>query len=207
MNVVCLDLEGVLIPEIWKGLASLTKIDALNRTTRDEPDYNVLMRYRLDILDQHKIGMNEVREVVAGMDPLDGAIPFINWLRENTQVIILSDTFFEFAQPLLSKLGNPTIFCHTLEIEASGRIADYKLRQEDQKRIAVNGLKNMNFNVISAGDSYNDLTMLKASHQGIFFCPPDSIVEENPEIPVTKTYKDLADELNKHLQVTPYEVA
>ena len=205
MNVVCLDLEGVLIPEIWKGLASLTQIDALNRTTRDEPDYNVLMQYRLKILDEYGIGMNEVREVVAGMDPLEGAIPFIQWLEGQTQVIILSDTFFEFAQPLLAKLGNPTIFCHSLIVESNGRIANYKLRQEDQKRIAVNGLKRMNFDVISAGDSYNDLTMLQSAHHGIFFRPPASIVQEYPEFPVTETYQELADALHHHIGGAPYQ--
>ncbi len=205
MHIVCLDLEGVLIPEIWKGLAQLTKIDALNRTTRDEPDYNVLMQYRLRILDEHGIGMNEIREVVAGMNPLDGAIPFMRWLRSQTQVIILSDTFYEFAQPLLAKLEDPTIFCHSLEIEPSGRIANYVLRQEDQKRIAVNALKSMNYQILSAGDSYNDLTMLQNAHHGIFFCPPDSIVKEYPEFPVTRTYQELADILNEHLKGTPYK--
>lgn len=206
MYLVCLDLEGVLIPEIWKGLASLTKIEALNRTTRDEPDYDVLMKYRLDILDKHKIGMQEIRQVVASMEPLQGAIPFMQWLQERTQVIILSDTFFEFAQPLLKKLGNPTIFCHSLEIESSGRIANYVLRQPDQKRIAVKGLQNMNYEVISAGDSYNDLSMLSASNQGILFCPPASIVREYPDYPVTNTYQELAAEINKLLKSDPYLV-
>ncbi len=207
MHIVCLDLEGVLIPEIWKGLAKLTKIEALNRTTRDEPDYNVLMRYRLKILDEHGIGMKEIQEVVASMEPLDGALSFMRWLRNQTQVIILSDTFFEFAQPLLSKLENPTIFCHSLKIEPNGRIADYILRQEDQKRIAVNALKSLNYQVISAGDSYNDLTMLQNAHNGIFFRPPPSIVQEYPEFPVTQTYQQLADALNLHLGAEPYREA
>jgi len=204
MHIVCLDLEGVLIPEIWKGLAKLTQIEALNRTTRDEPDYNVLMQYRLRILDEHKIGMNEIREVIAGLEPLDGALPFLRWLRNQTQVVILSDTFFEFAQPLLFKLENPTIFCHSLKIEASGRISDYVLRQQDQKRIAVNALKSLNYQVISAGDSYNDLSMLQSSHQGVFFRPPPSIVTEYPQFPVTETYQQLADELNRYLLVDPF---
>ena len=204
MHTVCLDLEGVLIPEIWKGLAKLTQIDALNRTTRDEPDYNVLMQYRLKILDEHGIGMNEIRKVVASMDPLEGAIPFLRWLRNQTQVIILSDTFYEFAQPLLAKLENPTIFCHSLEIESNGRIANYILRQEDQKRIAVNALKSMNYEIIAAGDSYNDLTMLQNAHHGIFFCPPASIVQEYPEFPVTETYAQLAEALNVHLKAAPF---
>lgn len=205
MHIVCLDLEGVLIPEIWKGLAKLTQIDALNRTTRDEPDYNVLMQYRLKILDEHDIGMNEIREVVASMDPLEGSIPFLRWLRNQTQVVILSDTFYEFARPLLAKLENPTIFCHSLEIEPSGRIANYILRQQDQKRIAVNALKSMNYEIIAAGDSYNDLTMLQNAHHGIFFCPPASIVEEYPEFPVTESYNQLAKALNVHLKAAPFE--
>ena len=193
VNLVCLDLEGVLIPEIWKGLAALTKIEALNRTTRDEPDYDVLMKYRLKILDEHKIGMNEVKEVVAQMDPLEGAVEFLNWLRAQTQVIILSDTFFEFAQPLLAKLGYPTVFCHNLEIAENGQILDYHLRQEDPKRHAVQNLQRMNFKVTAAGDSYNDLPMLLNADHSIFYCPPDSIIAEYPDIPVTTDYKGLAD--------------
>ena len=204
MHIVCLDLEGVLIPEIWKGLAQLTGIEALNRTTRDEPDYNVLMQYRLKILDEHGIGMKEIREVVASMEPLEGSVAFLRWLRNQTQVIILSDTFYEFAQPLLAKLDNPTIFCHSLEIEPSGRIANYVLRQEDQKRIAVNSLKGLNYEITSAGDSYNDLTMLQNSHHGVLFRPPASIVEEYPEFPVTETYVDLAAQLNVHLKAAPF---
>ena len=204
MHLVCLDLEGVLIPEIWKGLASLTGIKALNRTTRDEPDYDVLMRYRLSILDEHGIGMKEIRQVVAGMEPLEGALPFLQWLQSNTQVIILSDTFFEFAQPLLHKLGNPTIFCHSLEIEPSGRIANYKLRQQDQKRLAVKGLRALNYEVIAAGDSYNDLSMLEAANDGIFFRPPPSIVKAHPHYPVTHTYQGLADAFNGFLNAAPY---
>jgi phosphoserine/homoserine phosphotransferase len=205
MNLVCLDLEGVLIPEIWKGLAELTQIDALNRTTRDEPDYNKLMRYRLEILDQHGIGMNQVQTTVAGMDPLPGAIEFMQWLSNQAQVIILSDTFYEFAKPLLQKLGNPTVFCHSLEIAPNGRIVNYCLRQENQKEIAVNALKSLNYQVISAGDSYNDMTMLGASDKGILFCPPDSIVEEFPQYPVTRTHAELAAELNKTLKGSPYQ--
>jgi phosphoserine / homoserine phosphotransferase len=204
MHLVCLDLEGVLIPEIWKGVASLTKIEALNRTTRDEPDYDVLMNYRLDILNKHQIGMNEIRQVIAGMEPLEGAIPFMQWLQKQTQVIILSDTFFEFAQPLLQKIGNPTIFCHSLDIEPSGRIADYELRQPDQKRLAVKGLREMNFDVIAAGDSYNDLSMLEAANHGILFRPPVAIEEAYPHYPVTQTHQELADALNLLLKSEPY---
>lgn len=206
MHLVCLDLEGVLIPEIWKGLASLTGIEALQRTTRDEPDYNVLMRYRLGILDEHGIGMREIQQVVASMQPLDGADSFLRWLRQHAQVIILSDTFYEFAQPLLQQLDNPTIFCHSLEIDEDRRITNYVLRQEDQKRHAVNALRELNYQVIAAGDSYNDLSMLQTAHHGIFFCPPSSIVAEYPEFPVTTTYAELAQALNQHLQVEPFSV-
>jgi phosphoserine/homoserine phosphotransferase len=199
MHLVCLDLEGVLIPEIWKGLAQLTGIQALERTTRDEPDYDVLMRYRLDILDTHGIGMREIRQVVGGMKPLEGAVEFLNWLREHTQVIILSDTFYEFAQPLLHQLGQPTILCHSLEIDAADRITDYVLRQQDQKRHAVLALRSLNYHVIAAGDSYNDLSMLQNAHHGIFFCPPASIVAEHPDFPVTQSYRELAEALNLHL--------
>jgi phosphoserine/homoserine phosphotransferase len=204
MHLVCLDLEGVLIPEIWKGLASLSGIEALNRTTRDEPDYDKLMRYRLEILDRHQIGMNEIRKVIASIDPLPGALDFLNWLRSQTQVIILSDTFFEFAQPLLHKLGNPSIFCHELEIEGNGRVADYRLRQQDQKRHAVNALRSLNYEVVSAGDSYNDLSMLEASHHGILFCPPAAIIASHPQFPVTHDYQELAAAFQSRLDLKAF---
>lgn len=205
MHLVCLDLEGVLIPEIWKGLAQLTGIEALERTTRDEPDYNVLMRYRLRILDEHGIGMREIRQVVGSMAPLDGASHFLNWLRTHTQVIILSDTFYEFAQPLLDQLDHPTIFCHSLEIDSDDRITNYILRQEDQKRHAVNALRSLQYHIIAAGDSYNDLSMLESAHHGILFCPPASIVEAYPSFPVTRNYTELAAALNHHLNVPAFE--
>ncbi len=204
MHIVCLDFEGVIIPEIWKGVAQLTEIDELNRTTRDEPIYSKLMDYRLEILDKHGIGMQEVQQVIDNLEPLEGAKSFLDWLRSETQVIILSDTFFEFAKPLLKKLDFPTIFCHSLEIEESGRIAGYRLRQDDQKRIAVQGLKSMNYQILSAGDSYNDLSMLEEAHQGVFFCPPDSIVEEYPQYPVTRTYAELAAQISPFINSAPY---
>ncbi len=204
MHVVCLDLEGVLIPEIWKGVAALTGIEALNRTTRDEPDYDKLMHYRLDILDRHKIGMKEIRQVIGSIQPLEGACEFMEWLRERTQVIILSDTFFEFAQPLLGKLNHPTIFCHNLVIDADSRVTGYTLRQKDQKRKAVEALRSLNYEVISAGDSYNDLSMLQASNHGILFHPPEQIVRDYPQFPVTLSYQALGNALASKINSDPY---
>ena len=204
MHVVCLDLEGVLIPEIWKGVASLTGIEALNRTTRDEPDYDKLMHYRLEILDRHRIGMIEIRQVIGSIQPLEGAVAFLDWLRGQTQVIILSDTFYEFAQPLLGKLNHPTIFCHSLEIDSDSRITGYTLRQKDQKRKAVEALRSLNYEVISAGDSYNDLSMLKASNHGILFHPPEQIVRDFPQFPVTLSYSALGKELADRISSDPY---
>lgn len=204
MHVVCLDLEGVLIPEIWKGVASLTGIEALNRTTRDEPDYDKLMHYRLEILDRHRIGMKEIRQVIGSIQPLEGAVAFLDWLRGQTQVIILSDTFYEFAQPLLGKLNHPTIFCHSLQIDSDSRITGYTLRQKDQKRKAVEALRSLNYEVISAGDSYNDLSMLKASNHGILFHPPEQIVRDFPQFPVTLSYSALGKELADRISSDPY---
>jgi len=204
MHVVCLDLEGVLIPEIWKGVASLTGIEALNRTTRDEPDYDKLMHYRLEILDRHRIGMKEIRQVIGSIQPLEGAVAFLDWLRGHTQVIILSDTFYEFAQPLLGKLNHPTIFCHSLQIDSDSRITGYTLRQKDQKRKAVEALRSLNYEVISAGDSYNDLSMLKASNHGILFHPPEQIVRDFPQFPVTLSYSALGKELADRISSDPY---
>ena len=191
MNLVCLDLEGVLVPEIWKAVAAKTGIDALNRTTRDEPDYDVLMRYRLDILDQHGITLPQIQEVIGTLQPLEGAKEFMNWLHSETQVIILSDTFEEFASPLMRQLDYPTILCHELSVDEQGKILDYTLRQDNQKQKAIEAFKSLNYEIIAAGDSYNDLTMLQNADAGIFFCPPDCIIEKNPQIPVTRTYEEL----------------
>jgi phosphoserine/homoserine phosphotransferase len=191
MNIVCLDLEGVLIPEIWISLAERCNLPDLRRTTRDEPDYDVLMRYRLDILDREGLGIKEVQETVATMDPLPGAKAFLDELRKLTQVIILSDTFEEFARPLLEKIGSPTIFCHNLEIEPNGRIANYCLRQPDQKRKAVLALQSLNFKVFAAGDSFNDLTMLQTAEAGFWYCPPALAVEKYPMFPVANDHKEL----------------
>lgn len=200
MNLVCLDLEGVLVPEIWKAVAAKTGIDALNRTTRDEPDYDVLMRYRLEILREHGITLPHIQEVIATLKPLDGAHAFMTWLRSHTQVIILSDTFAEFAAPLMHQLDWPTLLCHELVVDTQGNIVNYKLRQDDQKRKAVLALQSLNYRVIAAGDSYNDLTMLQTADTGILFCPPANLIQEYPEFSVTRTHDELRHALSEALQ-------
>jgi phosphoserine/homoserine phosphotransferase len=190
-TIACLDLEGVLVPEIWINVAKRTGIAALRRTTRDEPDYDKLMRGRIAILDEHKLGLPDIQAVIATMDPLDGALDFIEWLRSRTQVIILSDTFAEFAQPLMRKLGWPTLFCNSLEVERSGRISGYKLRIDDGKRRAVEALRAIAFRIVAAGDSYNDTTMLKTADAGILFRPPANVIADFPQFPVTTTYDEL----------------
>jgi len=191
MHVVCLDLEGVLVPEIWINVAVKTGIEALRRTTRDEPDYDKLMRGRIEILDRHRLKLADVQQVIGGMEPLDGAQACLEWLRESFQVIILSDTFDQFSQPLMRKLGWPTLFCNTLEIDAAGRIAGYRLRQRDGKRRAVEAVHTLAYRVIAAGDSYNDTSMLAAADAGILFRPPDNVAREFPQFPVTRSYAEL----------------
>ncbi|MGC4075800.1 MAG: bifunctional phosphoserine phosphatase/homoserine phosphotransferase ThrH [Rubrivivax sp.] len=191
MQVVCLDLEGVLVPEIWIAFSQRTGIAAFSRTTRDEPDYDKLMRWRLAMLREHGLKLADIQAVIAGMAPLPGAREFLDDLRSRYQVIILSDTFYEFADPLMRQLGRPTLFCHRLEIDAEGYVADYKLRQPDQKRQAVNALKSLNFQVIAAGDSYNDTGMLGAADAGFFIHPPESIVAQFPQFPVNRHYDEL----------------
>jgi phosphoserine/homoserine phosphotransferase len=189
--VACLDLEGVLIPEIWIGVAEATGIAELRRTTRDEPDYDKLMRGRLAILEREGLGIQDIQKVIAGMRPLDGAAAFLDWLRARAQVMIISDTFMEFAQPLMAQLGYPTLFCHSLVIDGGGRIRDYALRIADGKRKAVMALKLLNFRVVAAGDSYNDTTMLAQADRGILFRPPDNVIRDFPQFPVTHTYDEL----------------
>jgi phosphoserine/homoserine phosphotransferase len=190
-TIVTLDLEGVLVPEIWIAVAERTGIDALRRTTRDEPDYDVLMKQRVAILDEHELTMSLVAGVIESLEPLPGAREFLDELRARTQVIILSDTFAEFAQPLMRKLGWPTLFCHGLEVEPSGRIAGYRLRIDDGKRRAVEALRSIAFRIVAAGDSYNDTTMLKAADAGILFRPPANVIADFPQFPVTTTYDEL----------------
>lgn len=188
MKLVCLDLEGVLIPEIWQAVARATQVDGLLRTTRDEPDYDKLMRYRLELLAQHDIRLPLIQEVIAGLKPLDGAKEFLDWLKSQTRVIILSDTFAQFAQPLMAQLDYPTLFCHELAIDQEGRIYDYALRQADQKRVAVKALQSLNFEIIAAGDSYNDLSMIQAAEHGVLFRPSEAFAAENPAYPVCQDH-------------------
>jgi phosphoserine/homoserine phosphotransferase len=189
--VACLDLEGVLVPEIWIGVAETTGIAELRRTTRDEPDYDKLMRGRLAILEREGLGIADIQKVIAGMRPLDGAPAFLDWLRTRAQVIILSDTFMQFAQPLMAQLRYPALFCNALEIDDAGRIRDYALRIADGKRKAVMALKLLNFRVVAAGDSYNDTTMLDEADRGILFRPPANVIRDFPEFPITTTYDEL----------------
>ena len=191
MQIVCLDLEGVLVPEIWIAFSQRTGIAEFARTTRDEPDYDKLMRYRLALLRQHGLKLADIQAVISGMSPMAGAKEFLDDLRTRFQVIILSDTFYEFADPLMRQLGRPTLFCHRLETDAEGFVAQYKLRQPDQKRHAVNALKGLNFQVIAAGDSYNDTGMLGAADAGFFIHPPPGIVAQFPQYPVHSSYASL----------------
>jgi phosphoserine/homoserine phosphotransferase len=195
--VACLDLEGVLVPEIWISVAEKTKIPELRLTTRDEPNYDVLMKRRLKILDERKLTLKDIQDVIAAMAPLDGAKDFLAWLRARCQVIILSDTFEQFASPLMRQLDFPTIFCNTLEVAPDGRIVNYHLRLPEQKRASVLALKNLNFYVVAAGDSYNDTSMLMAADAGIFFRPPSNIAREFPQFPVTQTYTELRTEFRR----------
>src|SRR6185436_2557850 len=189
--IACLDMEGVLTPEIWINVAERTGIPALRRTTRDEPDYDKLMRGRLAILDQHQLGLPDIQAVIDGMAPLDGALQFLDWLRSRTQVPILSDTFAQFAQPLMRKLGWPTLFCNSLAVEPSGRISGYRLRIPDGKRRAIEALRAIAFRTVAAGDSYNDTTMLATADAGILFRPPANVIADFPQFPVTTTYDEL----------------
>jgi phosphoserine/homoserine phosphotransferase len=197
VRIVCLDLEGVLVPEIWIEFAARAGIPELRRTTRDEPDYDILMKYRLDVLARHRLGLPDIQAVIATMEPLPGARAFLDGLRERHQVLILSDTFYEFAQPLMRQLAWPTLFCHSLETDAKGMVVDYHLRLPDQKRQAVLRLRELNFKVVAAGDSYNDTAMLGAAHGGILFCPPENVAREFPRFPVVRDYPSLRDEIDR----------
>lgn len=193
--VVCLDLEGVLVPEIWINVAATTGIDDLKITTREMPDYDKLMRQRLEILDRHALKIGDIQAVIEKMGPLQGATDFLAWLRERYQVIILSDTFYQFAQPLMRQLGFPTLFCNELEVGRNGRIVNYHMRMQDPKRHAVVALKSLNFFTMAAGDSYNDTAMLGEADAGFFFQPPDHLPKEFPRFPVTLNYGELQERL------------
>lgn len=197
MQIVCLDMEGVLVPEIWIEFAQRTGIPELRRTTRDEPNYDTLMKYRLNILAEHKLGLPDIQAVIAQMGPMEGCKDFLDSLRETYQVVILSDTFYEFAKPLMVQMGQPTLFCHSLEVDANGMLVNYHLRMPDQKRAAVKAFKELNFKVIAAGDSYNDTSMLGEAHAGILMHPPENVVREFPQYPVTRTYDELRVEIDK----------
>lgn len=191
MELACLDLEGVLVPEIWIAFAERTGIDELRATTRDTPDYNVLMKQRLHLLDQHGLTLPDIQAVIATLEPLPGAMSFLNWLRERFQVIILSDTFYEFSEPLMRKLNWPTLLCHRLITDSNGKVADYKLRQEDSKRASVKAMHTLNYRVIAAGDSYNDTTMLKEADVGILFHAPQNVIDEFPQFEAVQDFDSL----------------
>lgn len=197
MNVISLDLEGVLIPEIWINVAESTGIEALRATTRDIPDYDELMRFRLELTDQYGLRLGDIQQVIGSLEPLPGAVDFVNWLQSRYQLVILSDTFYEFAAPLIAKLGNPTLFCHHIKADPEGRLTGYQLRMEDQKSASVRALQSINFKVIAAGDSFNDLTMLEAADAGIFFRPPPNIAADYPKFPVVEEYPEFKVEIKR----------
>lgn len=199
MRVVCLDLEGVLVPEIWIEFSKATGIPELSRTTRDEPDYDKLMRFRLELLKERGLSLADIQKVISGMRPLEGALEFVRELRSLTQLIILSDTFSEFAAPLMAQLEYPTLFCNSLKVAADGMISDYTLRQPDGKKKAVMALKSLNMRIFAAGDSYNDLSMIKEADSGALFRAPDSIKTEYPALPAVTTHQELLAEIKKFL--------
>jgi len=197
VEIACLDLEGVLVPEIWIEFAKVTGIESLKATTRDIPDYDVLMKQRIRILEENNLGLKEIQDVIATLKPLDGAVEFVDWLRERFQVIILSDTFYEFSQPLMRQLGFPTLLCHRLNIDERNRVVGYTLRQRDPKRQSVLALKTLYYRIIAAGDSYNDTTMLGEADQGILFHAPQNVIDQFPQFPAVHTYEDLKKEFIK----------
>lgn len=199
MNIVTLDLEGVLIPEIWIAFAEASGIPELRRTTRDEPDYDKLMRYRLDILSARGIKLADIQNVIATLEPLEGAREFMQWLTSKTRAVILSDTFEEFARPLMAKLGNPTLFCHDLQVDSNGFVSGYNLRIADQKKKTVEAFKALNFKVISTGDSYNDLSMLRAANRAVMFRPTQKFAAENPDLEVAQNYAQLKDAFERFM--------
>lgn len=197
-RLVTLDLEGVLVPEVWIAVADSTGVEALTRTTRDEPDYDVLMKYRLAVLAEHGLTMSLISDVIGGLEPLPGAREFLDGLRSRTQVVILSDTFEQFAAPLMAQLGMPTVLCHRLVVD-DDRIVDYRLRQPDQKRRAVEAFRSLEYRVIAAGDSYNDTTMLAAADAGFLFHAPPNVIDEFPQFPALDSYDELLDQITAHL--------
>ena len=199
MDIVCLDLEGVLVPEIWIAFAKESGIPELKKTTRDEPDYDKLMRWRIGILKEHGLGLSQIQDTIARIEPLDGAKEFLDKLRELTQVIIISDTFTQFAKPLMKKLGWPTIFCNTLEVSDSGEITGFRMRIEKSKLSTVKALQSVGFDTIAAGDSYNDLDMIKESKAGFLFKSTEQIIKDNPNLPAYETYDELFEAIKKNI--------
>ena len=197
--MACLDLEGVLIPEIWIAVAEATGIEGLRRTTRDEPDYDALMRYRLDLLDRNGLTLRKIQQVIGTLAPMPGAVEMVDWLRQRFQVVILSDTFYEFGMPLMAQLGHPTLLCHRLDVR-DDRIVGYTLRQRDQKTKAVAALQSLNLRVVASGDSYNDTGMLTQADAGILFDPPTSVIEEFPQFPVARDYEQLREAFSQAAQ-------
>ena len=197
MEIACLDLEGVLVPEIWIDFAEKTGINELRATTRDIPDYDVLMKQRLRLLRENNLGLRDIQSVISAMSPMDGAIDFVAWLKERFQLVILSDTFYEFSEPLMRQLKFPTLFCHRLIVDSNGNIIDYKLRQKDPKRQCVKAFHSLNYRVIASGDSYNDTTMLSEAEAGIFFRAPKNVIEEFPQYPSVTSYDELRREFIK----------
>jgi phosphoserine / homoserine phosphotransferase len=200
MFVICSDLEGVFVPEVWINVAKKTGIEELRLTTRDISDYDVLMQKRLAILKQNNLKLADITAVIATMDPMDGAVEMVEWMRATTQLILLSDTFVEFAKPLMQKLGWPTLFCHSLAIDPTGAIAGYNLRQPEGKKRAVQAMQSLNYDVIAMGDSYNDIAMLKAADHGILFRPPENVIAEYPELPVTYDYQEMRKRIENILE-------
>ena len=199
LKLICLDLEGVLIPEIWIAFSEVTGIPEFRRTTRDEPDYNKLMNYRIELLAKHKLKLKDIQNVIGNVEPLEGSGNFLAALRKKTQIIILSDTFEEFARPVLAKLDYPTLFCNSLEIAADGSVSGYRIRKENGKKCAVSAFKSLNFKVFAAGDSYNDLSMIQEADSGCLFLAPENIKKEYPQIPSTDTYEELMEKIEEFL--------
>ena len=195
MYVICSDLEGVFVPEVWINVAEKTGIPELRRTTRDEPDYDLLMHQRMEILDRHGLKLKDIQHVIGQIRPLEGAVEFLDWVKQRTQIIVVSDTFIQFADPLMKQLGRPTLFCHTLVTDDTGRIIGYKLRQADPKRRTVEALQSLTYEVIAFGDSYNDISMLKQANKGILFRPPANVIRDYPEFPVCTDYEELKAQL------------
>jgi len=200
LHLVCLDLEGVLVPEIWIAFSEVTGISEFRRTTRDEPDYNKLMWFRIELLRKHNLKLADIQNVIGSMDVLEGAEDFVSSLRERTQFMILSDTFDQFAKPLMAKLGYPTLFCNTLEISADGSVSGFRLRQENGKKCAVSAFKSLNFKVFAAGDSFNDLAMLEEADSGCLFRAPDSIRKDYSHLPCVDAYGDLLSQIDRFLK-------